>query len=112
MSSKRKNNDPDAPRPYRTAYLHFANDRRQEIIRVHPEMDSQQVSKELGRLWKTVPDVERRPWYEVAGYDRARYEAEVKNYNNPILREAELYNDDVRAYLNIYISEYIPSAAF
>ena len=42
-----------------------------------------------------MPDHEKRPWFDVAGHDRARYDAEMKNYNNPLLREAGLFDDQV-----------------
>lgn len=66
-------------------------------------MDCQDVSRELGRLWKELSDSERRPWNELAVYDRARYEAEMKNYNNPFLREAALYEDEVDILYIIFV---------
>lgn len=77
------------------------------IVRMNPTLDCQEVSRELGRAWKSLTPTERRPWLDVAGHDRARFEAQMKNYNNPMIREAAIaampiFDDQVR-YYNISI---------
>ncbi|XP_023703916.2 HMG box-containing protein 4 [Cryptotermes secundus] len=45
-----------------TAYMLWAKDIRQEILRVNPEMDFATMSKRLGELWATVPTNEKYNW--------------------------------------------------
>ncbi|KAJ4450133.1 hypothetical protein ANN_01540 [Periplaneta americana] len=45
-----------------TAYMLWAKEIRQEILRMNPEMDFATMSKRLGELWATVPTNEKYNW--------------------------------------------------
>ncbi|GLH07168.1 HMG domain-containing protein 4 [Gryllus bimaculatus] len=45
-----------------TAYMLWAKEIRQEILRVNPDMDFATMSKRLGELWATVPNNEKYNW--------------------------------------------------
>ncbi|XP_071444152.1 HMG box-containing protein 4 isoform X2 [Hetaerina americana] len=45
-----------------TAYMLWAKEVRQEILRVNPDMDFATISKRLGELWATVPTNEKYNW--------------------------------------------------
>ncbi|XP_021933163.1 HMG domain-containing protein 4 isoform X2 [Zootermopsis nevadensis] len=45
-----------------TAYMLWAKEIRQEILRVNPDMDFATMSKRLGELWATVPTNEKYNW--------------------------------------------------
>ncbi|RZF41898.1 hypothetical protein LSTR_LSTR005666 [Laodelphax striatellus] len=45
-----------------TAYMLWAKEIRQELMRANPELDFSQTSKKLGELWATVPFNEKYIW--------------------------------------------------
>lgn len=45
-----------------TAYMLWAKEIRQELMRVNPDLDFSQTSKRLGELWATVPFNEKYIW--------------------------------------------------
>uniref|UniRef100_A0A1B6FN91 HMG box domain-containing protein n=1 Tax=Cuerna arida TaxID=1464854 RepID=A0A1B6FN91_9HEMI len=45
-----------------TAYMLWAKEIRQELMRANPELDFSQTSKRLGELWATVPYNEKYIW--------------------------------------------------
>ncbi|OQR94605.1 hypothetical protein ACHHYP_01089 [Achlya hypogyna] len=69
-------------RPWRNAYLHFAGNKRAEIVATRPDWGNEAVSRELGRLWKALPPLDRKVWTNLAAYDRARYLAETQVVSN------------------------------
>ncbi|XP_066994244.2 HMG box-containing protein 4 isoform X2 [Anabrus simplex] len=45
-----------------TAYMLWAKDARQDILRANPDLDFATMSKRLGELWATVPNNEKYNW--------------------------------------------------
>ncbi|XP_044017562.1 putative uncharacterized protein DDB_G0270496 isoform X2 [Aphidius gifuensis] len=45
-----------------TAYMLWSKEVRQELIEQHPEMDFAAISKRLGELWSTVPNIQKYNW--------------------------------------------------
>ncbi|RLN96401.1 hypothetical protein BBJ28_00014466 [Nothophytophthora sp. Chile5] len=70
----------EAPAPNKNAYLHFSRSRRDDVAAAHPAWSVQQVSAELGRQWKALTASERKPWVELAQFDKARFQTEAKHY--------------------------------
>ncbi|XP_008486747.2 SRY-related protein LG27, partial [Diaphorina citri] len=52
---RRKNQRKDKGKARFTAYMLWAKQIRQKLIKSNPDMDFSQVSKKLGELWHTVP---------------------------------------------------------
>ncbi|EQC35198.1 hypothetical protein SDRG_07427 [Saprolegnia diclina VS20] len=77
-------------RPWRNAYLHFADGKRVEIVQAHPAWGNDAISRELGRLWKALLPSERAVWTNLAAYDRARYTAEAQVAATPSLLDMDL----------------------
>ncbi|KDO21384.1 hypothetical protein SPRG_13697 [Saprolegnia parasitica CBS 223.65] len=77
-------------RPWRNAYLHFADGKRVEIVQAHPAWGNDAISRELGRLWKALSPSERVVWTNLAAYDRARYLAETQVASAPSLLDMDL----------------------
>ncbi|KAF0696400.1 Aste57867_12818 [Aphanomyces stellatus] len=67
---------------WRNAYLHFSDKKRADLTRAHPTWDNAALSRELGRLWKSLPPDERNVWTTIAAYDRARFMAETHMENS------------------------------
>lgn len=79
-TKKRPRVDRDAPKAYKNAYLHFAMTRRAEVAALSPDWTVQQVSAEVGRQWKALSQYERKPWVELAQFDKARFQTELEQY--------------------------------
>ncbi|TMW62421.1 hypothetical protein Poli38472_005039 [Pythium oligandrum] len=77
---KRIRIDHAAPAPHRNAYLHFSTAKRQELTQSHPEWTVQQVTAQIGRVWKTLDEFGRKPWIELAQFDKARFQRELGLY--------------------------------
>lgn len=69
-----------APKAFKNAYLHFALARRGEVAALAPDWTVQQVSAEVGRQWKTLTPQDRKPWVELAQFDKARFHSELEQY--------------------------------
>uniref|UniRef100_K3WLW4 HMG box domain-containing protein n=1 Tax=Globisporangium ultimum (strain ATCC 200006 / CBS 805.95 / DAOM BR144) TaxID=431595 RepID=K3WLW4_GLOUD len=79
-TKKRPRADRDAPKPFKNAYLHFSTVRRGEVADMYPDWTVQQVSAEVGRQWKALSQHERKPWIELAQFDKARFQTELQQY--------------------------------
>lgn len=77
---KRPRVDQSAPKPFKNAYLHFSNGKRSELAALYPEWSVQQQSAEIGRQWKALNQFERKPWIELAQFDKARFQTELEQY--------------------------------
>lgn len=69
-----------APKASKNAYLHFSMARRAEVAALSPDWTVQQVSAEVGRQWKALTQHERKPWVELAQFDKARFHTELEQY--------------------------------
>jgi len=76
----KKEKDVNAPKRPLSAFFSFSQTRRQEIQHSHPEWKVGDVAKELGRLWKDMDASEKKEFEDMSGRDKARYEAEMKDY--------------------------------
>lgn len=70
----------EAPKPSQNAYLHFSAARRSEVGAMYADWTVQQVSAEVGRQWKALSQLERKPWIELAQFDKARFQTELEQY--------------------------------
>lgn len=58
--------------------------KRDEIMGTHKDMSYNEYATEIGKLWRSMPEEDKGPWKELAMEDKARYEAELVNYRDPI----------------------------
>mmetsp|Transcript_1536 Transcript_1536/g.4559 ORF Transcript_1536/g.4559 Transcript_1536/m.4559 type:complete len:165 (-) Transcript_1536:419-913(-) len=65
--------DPNAPKKPSGAYIWFCNDRRPAIKADHPEWGIGEIGKELGNIWKTLSDSDKKPFVKKAEEDKERY---------------------------------------
>ncbi|KAI5705727.1 hypothetical protein M8J76_006559 [Diaphorina citri] len=70
---RRKNQRKDKGKARFTAYMLWAKQIRQKLIKSNPDMDFSQVSKKLGELWHTVPFNEKYGWKRQADRLAAKY---------------------------------------
>ena len=87
--------DPDAPKRAQSAYFHFSADKRPEIMEKlkksseNGKIDVTLVSKELGKIWKTLSDKKKKPYEESAEIDKQRYQKEKKEYGEKKLNKLD-----------------------
>lgn len=74
----------DKGKPRFTAYMMWARNIRQEILKTQPDMDFAAMSKRLGELWATVPSQEKFTWKRRA--KRANSRTEIEATSNPKMR--------------------------
>jgi hypothetical protein len=52
--------DPNAPRKPLSGYMLFSVDMRDKVREKHPQISQQDVSRELGVLWKAISEKEKQ----------------------------------------------------
>ncbi|KAL3667183.1 hypothetical protein V7S43_008118 [Phytophthora oleae] len=79
-AAARKSRDREPVVPDKNAYQHFSRGRREGLSAAHPSWSVQQVSSELGRQWQALTTADRKPWVELALFDKARFHTEAYQY--------------------------------
>ena len=71
----RKKKEPGAPKNPLSAYMFFVKEKRADVKAENPEMSTQDIAKEMGRLWKEdfASEEARAEWVEMAQQDKERY---------------------------------------
>jgi len=77
---RRQKKDPNAPKKALSAFFFFSNERRSAISQEHPEWKVGAIAQELGKLWKSLTDVEKSVYERRASDDKARYEEDMRAY--------------------------------
>jgi hypothetical protein len=80
LRKRRPRCDPNAPKTYKNAYIHYSTKKRNELITLHPEWTPQLVSREIGRMWKHLSPSKKKPWIELAQFDKSRFHTELNQY--------------------------------
>ncbi|XP_024893529.1 high mobility group protein DSP1-like [Temnothorax curvispinosus] len=73
------------PRGRMTAYTYFVKSCHQEHKKKHPKRKiyPQFFAKNCGKRWKTMSDIEKKRFHEMAEKDKKRYDTEMQNYTPP-----------------------------
>lgn len=79
----KRNKDPLAPKRGKTSYIFFCVDKRDEIKNSNPDMSATDIIKELGRVWRSLSDVEKEPYIQLSSEDKDRYNDEMADYVVP-----------------------------
>ncbi|KAI8050512.1 high mobility group box domain-containing protein, partial [Syncephalis plumigaleata] len=56
---RKRERDPDAPKRPASSFLLFMSDQRPIIKEKHPDMTYSDLMKEIGTLWKALPESRR-----------------------------------------------------
>jgi len=78
-----KTKDLNAPKKPKSSYLVFCNIERDKLKKEKPDIDFKEMSKELGKKWKCLSDVEKKQFNEVYEKDKERYNKECQVYIYP-----------------------------
>lgn len=90
-TKKKRKKDPNAPKGKSSAYIIFSTAKRSELKLAHPDLSTTEISKELGKLWNSMSDDDKRPYTEQAKADAERYDAEMAKYR---ANQKDEENDD------------------
>tara|TARA_Y100000996_G_scaffold261830_1_gene206037 strand:+ start:1104 stop:1514 length:411 start_codon:yes stop_codon:yes gene_type:complete len=84
----KKFQDPKKPKRGKSGYLYFCDEMRAAVteelakgLKKNEKLPLGKVSKVLGKRWQNLDDDERKPFIESSIKDKARYEAEMADYN-------------------------------
>lgn len=73
--------DPNRPKKPCSAYICFANAKRDSVCSANPGVPHTEIMKKLGEMWQAEKN--RTPWEKAAAKDKARYEKEMASYVPP-----------------------------
>ena len=70
---KRYPKSPGAPKQPLSGYVHFLNDRREDVRKESPDMSFAEISKKLASEWSHLGQEEKQKYVESANLDKKRY---------------------------------------
>ena len=85
---KRKK-DANAPKKWKTSYILFCCDKREELKSKNPDMPATEITSELGKLWKSLTDKNKKKYQDLSAKDKIRYEKDMESYTPPPEDELE-----------------------
>ncbi len=87
--------DSDAPKKAKTNFMLFADEYRSIVLNKNKELKLAQVSKELGKIWQSLSEEDKKKYNQKAHSEKERYEQELEEYNNNLHLSSLLqYNKD------------------
>lgn len=86
---KRTPRDASAPKRSSGAYVFFTNYMRPIIWKQQPNLKFVELGKVLGQKWRALSKEDRAPYEKLAEEDKARYQREIKAYNEKKEMEEE-----------------------
>ena len=78
---KRAKKPKNAPKNPKTSYIFYCQEKRPEVKEEKPDLNTQDILRELGALWKEVDDEEKEKYKKMAEDDKERYKNEMENYD-------------------------------
>ncbi|NBO24476.1 MAG: hypothetical protein EBU93_04510, partial [Chlamydiae bacterium] len=72
----------------KSAYIFFCTEMRAQVTTENPEMTSKEVTSELAKKWKALPQSKRQPYVQKANEDKERV-AQKKGVEKPIEKPIE-----------------------
>ena len=80
--TKKNKVDPDKPKKPQTIFFKFSKEMRNKVKEENPDMKSEEVASELGRLWKNeVTQEEKDQYKEIYKSEMIEYKTLLEEYN-------------------------------
>ncbi|KAL4002096.1 HMG (high mobility group) box family protein [Acanthocheilonema viteae] len=81
--------DENAPKRPRTAYVHFVNARRKELVDAgsHEALRQRSFLADIGKQWKILPDDQKKFYFDKSAKEHADYQNAMEEY-----KKTEAYN--------------------
>jgi len=67
---------PTGPKRAKSAFIYFTNENRDDVKRNNPGLSFGEVAKTLGKMWKALPQGQKKKYEDMAAKDKKRYEKE------------------------------------
>lgn len=126
---ERRKRDPNAPKKNMTNYLFFCNEHRPTVKASNPDLKAVDLTAKLAKMWREIPEKDKKKYNQLAEADKARYEQERESYVPSASDVGEkkkkvksdkprkisgyaLFSEEVRAKLKQEASEIAPTAVF
>ncbi|XP_018395818.1 PREDICTED: transcription factor Sox-11-like [Cyphomyrmex costatus] len=79
-ATRTKKNNPNRIKRPMNAFMVWSQMRRREICEKQPDMHNAEISKSLGKEWKLLPEMAKKPYREEAERLRKLHQKEYPNY--------------------------------
>ncbi|RMZ53437.1 hypothetical protein APUTEX25_004925 [Auxenochlorella protothecoides] len=76
--------DPRTPKKPSGAYIHYCKDKRELLKQEHPSLSLGDMGREMGKRWQEETMEVKKPYFDMAARDKARYERELAAYNQSL----------------------------
>jgi structure-specific recognition protein 1 len=90
----KKKKDPNAPKRPMNAYFLYSNANRARIKAENPDAKFTEIPGIASAEFKSLSDKEAGKWHKAAAEDKARYQAEMEDYEPPSDLEEEDEDED------------------
>eukprot|EP00899_Mesostigma_viride_P005406 jgi/Mesvir1/14867/Mv05480-RA.1 len=97
--NKAKAHDPNKPKKWMSAYMHFAVQKRKEMIAAGTPARKAtfgEIGKRLGEDWKELSATEKAVFEKLAEEDQARWTTEMEAYKAKCAEEAKAQADEMK----------------
>ena len=93
-AKKTKKTRKPGPKKASSSYLFFCKEQRSKVKALYPDMDSKDITRELGRVWKgEMTDKKKKKFEKLAAEDKARYEEEKESWVDPSSNDEDGHTD-------------------
>lgn len=93
-AKKTKKTRKPGPKKASSSYLFFCKEERSKVKALYPDMDSKDITRELGRVWKEeMTDKKKKKFEKLAAEDKARYEEEKESWVDLSSKEEDGHSD-------------------
>ncbi|KAJ2088500.1 hypothetical protein IW138_004188 [Coemansia sp. RSA 986] len=93
--------DPNRPKRPLTSYLLFANENRNAILGMFPDIPPKEIPMKIGQAWKNLPESQRRKYVDKALLLKEDYDVEVNKYRtHQKNKTAAVSSDEVNEHTN------------
>ena len=80
VTEKKKKAKRNGPKRGRTSYIFFCTEQRPIIKKENPDMNTKEITSQLGVRWKALSEKEKKPYVKLAQNDKDRYDKEKADY--------------------------------
>lgn len=96
--TKKREKDPNKPKRPESSFLLWSKNQRQKLKESNKNMESKEIMKELGRMWKSLSDEEKESFDAISNDKKQKYKEQVEEYNknNNIVKEKKVAKKEIK----------------
>ena len=100
---EKKNKHKDEPKKPKSAYICMCTSKRQEVKENNDGISNTGIMAELGKVWKSLSDVEKAKWEKVAEEDKLRYESDLQKFYKDHPEEVKEVKSSIKKPISSYV---------